>query len=347
MRALHLGLTCQSRKVVINLIEAQEVELSRSSSILESVLGAIGDTPLVELSRITGKMSGRILAKLEYLNPGYSKKDRIALQMIEQAEEDGSLLPGQTVVELTSGNTGTGLAIVCAVKGYPFVAVMSKGNSMERARMMAALGAEVVLVDQLPSSRPGQVSGGDLELVEKAAKEITAERNAFQADQFHLKSHPQAHTLHTAQEIIRQTEGEFDAYCDFVGTAGSYAGCTAAFKKYNPEIKCYLVEPASAAVLSGRQVTDPNHRIQGGGYSMPDLPFINPEEVDGFIQVTDEEAIHTARELARKEGIFAGFSAGANVAAALNLLRSELGCATVVVLLSDSGLKYLSTDLWT
>jgi cysteine synthase A len=322
------------------------VELSRSQTILESVLGAIGDTPLVDLARLTGQATGRILAKLEYLNPGYSKKDRIALGMIDQAEKDGSLIPGQTVVELTSGNTGTGLAIVCAVKGYPFVAVMSKGNSMERARMMNALGAEVVLVDQLPSSLPGQVSGGDLELVELAAQEITAEKNAFRADQFHLESHPRAHFLYTAQEIIRQTEGKFDAFCDFVGTAGSYAGCTAAFKEYNPKIKCFVVEPASSAVLSGEPVTNPNHRIQGGGYAMTDLPFINPEEVDGFIQVSDEEAIHISRELARKEGIFAGYSAGANVSAALSLLKGELGGATIVVLLSDSGLKYLSTDLW-
>jgi cysteine synthase A len=320
--------------------------MSRSNRILKSVLGAIGDTPLVELTRLTSQTSGRILAKLEYLNPGYSKKDRIALEMIEEAEKDGSLVPGQTVVELTSGNTGTGLAIVCAVKGYPFVAVMSRGNSMERARMMTALGAEVVLVDQLPDSIPGQVSGGDLELVESAAQKITVERHAFRADQFHLKSHPRAHYMHTAREILHQTGGKFDAFCDYVGTAGSYAGCTAAFKEYNPAIKSYLVEPATAAVLSGQAVTNPNHRIQGGGYSMVDLPFINPDQVDGFIQVTDEQAIHTARELARKEGIFSGYSAGANVAAALTLLRGELSGGTIVVLLSDSGLKYLSTDLW-
>lgn len=320
--------------------------MSRSNRILKSVLDAIGDTPLVELARLTSQTSGRILAKLEYLNPGYSKKDRIALEMIEEAEKDGSLVPDQTVVELTSGNTGTGLAIVCAVKGYPFVAVMSRGNSMERARMMTALGAEVVLVDQLPDSTPGQVSGGDLELVESAAQKITVERHAFRADQFHLKSHPRAHYMHTAREILHQTGGKFDAFCDYVGTAGSYAGCTAAFKEYNPAIKSYLVEPATAAVLSGQAVTNPNHRIQGGGYSMVDLPFINPDQVDGFIQVTDEQAIHTARELARKEGIFSGYSAGANVAAALTLLRGELSGGTIVVLLSDSGLKYLSTDLW-
>src|SRR5512136_2154833 len=152
---------------------------SRQDTVLDSVLGAIGNTPLIELSRITRGLDGRILAKLEYLNPGFSKKDRIALQMIEEAEAGGRLKPGQTVVELTSGNTGTGLSIVCAVKGYPFVAVMCRGNSTERARMMKAIGAEVILVDQLPGSTPGQVSGGDLALVEQAAQRITKERHAF------------------------------------------------------------------------------------------------------------------------------------------------------------------------
>src|ERR1041384_1689394 len=149
--------------------------MTQSDQLLPSAIEAIGNTPLIELARLTRGLEGRILAKLEYLNPGFSKKDRIALQMIEEAEADGQLKPGQTVVELTSGNTGTGLSIVCAVKGYPFVAGMSKGNSTERARMMKAFGAEVVLVDQLPGSLPGQVSGGDLELVERAAQEIARE----------------------------------------------------------------------------------------------------------------------------------------------------------------------------
>src|SRR5512144_849692 len=190
---------------------------SRQDALLDSVLGAIGNTPLVKLARITRGLEGRILAKLEYLNPGYSKKDRIALQMIEEAEAEGKLKPGQTVVELTSGNTGTGLSIVCAVKGYPFVALMSKGNSTERARMMKALGAEVILIDQLPGSKLGQVSGGDLALVEEAAQRITKERNAFRADQFHLESNSRAHYLHTGPEILKQTDGEIDAFCDYPG----------------------------------------------------------------------------------------------------------------------------------
>lgn len=315
-------------------------------NLLPSTVEAIGDTPLVELSRFAKNLDGRILAKLEYLNPGFSKKDRIARQIIEDAEANGELKPGQTVVELTSGNTGTGLSIVCGVKGYPFVAVMSKGNSMERARMMRALGSEVILVDQLPGSLPGQVSGGDLELVEQAARRITAERGAFRADQFHHQGNFRAHFLHTGPEIIAQTGGQFDAFCDFAGTAGSFAGCVAAFKAFRPDIQCYLVEPAGAAVLAGKQVTQPNHKIQGGGYSMADLPFVDPAKVDGFLQVSDEEAILTTRLLARSEGIFAGFSSGANVAAAVQLLKSPLRGKTVVVLLNDSGLKYLSTDLW-
>lgn len=320
--------------------------MGRSSRILKSVLGAIGDTPLVELGRLTRDTDGRILAKLEYLNPGLSKKDRIALQIIEDAEAEGTLRPGQTVVELTSGNTGTGLAVVCAIRGYPFVAVMSKGNSIERARMMAALGAEVVLVDQAPGSTPGHVSGADIERVQRETNRIVAERHAFRSDQFRLAGNSRAHYLHTAQEILRQTAGKFHAFCDFAGTGGSFAGCAAAFKDRDPAIRCFLVEPEGAAVLAGEPVTRPRHRIQGGGYSMPNLPLLNPEHIDGYVSVSDEQAIATARRLAKLEGLFAGFSSGANVAAALRLLETTLRGKTIVVLLCDSGLKYLSTDLW-
>jgi cysteine synthase A len=319
---------------------------NRQDSLLGSVLGAIGDTPLVALDRITCDLEGRILAKLEYLNPGFSKKDRIALQMIEEAEAEGSLKPGQTVIELTSGNTGTGLAIVCAVKGYPFVAVMSKGNSTERALMMAAFGAEVILIDQLPGSQPGQVSGGDLELVIEATERITKQRNAFRADQFRLPGSARAHYLHTAREILRQAQGKVDIFCDFVGTGSSFGGCSAAFKEHDPNILCYIVEPADAAILAGKPVTNPNHRLQGGGYSMTDLPLINKDLIDGFLQVTDQEAIEVTRRLAKEEGIFAGFSSGTNVAAAMQLLRTNNRGKTIAVLLCDSGLKYLSTDLW-
>jgi cysteine synthase A len=320
--------------------------LTQQNEPFPSTIETIGNTPLVELSRLTRGMDGRILAKMEYLNPGFSKKDRIARQIIEDAEAEGLLQPGQTIVELTSGNTGTGLAIVCGVKGYHFVAVMSRGNSMERARMMSALGAEVVLVDQLPESQPGQVSGGDLALVEQEAQRIVLKRNAFRADQFRLAGNSRAHYLHTGPEILRQSGGAIDAFCDFAGTGGSFAGCAAAFKEYNPAIKCFLIEPAGAAVLSGEPLTLPNHRIQGGGYSMTDLPQLRPEHIDGYLQVTDSEAIKIARRLAREEGVFAGYSSGANVAVALRLLETSCKGGSVAVLLCDSGLKYLSTDLW-
>jgi len=316
------------------------------NSILPSSVEVIGSTPLIRLDRITSDVEGTLLAKLEYLNPGFSKKDRIARQMIEEAEEKGLLKPGQTVVELTSGNTGTGLSIVCGVKGYKFVAVMSKGNSVERARMMAALGAEVVLVDQLPESKKGQVSGGDLEQVRLKTLEIVKERNAFWADQFLLEGSYNAHYLHTGPEILSQTNGKIDAFCDFLGSGGTFAGCARAFKEYNNSIKCFVVEPSSAAVYSGHKITNPNHRIQGGGYSMPELKFVDKNDIDGFFQVTDQEAMDACRLIASKEGVFAGFSSGANVAVALKLLKEELNGKTIVVTLNDSGLKYLSTDLW-
>ena len=320
--------------------------MSRDDHLLSSTIEAIGHTPLVELSRLARNLQGRLLVKLEYLNPGFSKKDRIARQIIEDGEADGTLAPGQTVVELTSGNTGTGLAIVCAVKGYPFVAVMSKGNSPERARMMRALGAEVVLVDQLPDSKPGQVSGGDLERVEQATRRIMQERGAFRADQFHHRGNFRAHYLHTGPEILRQAGVPIDVFCDFVGTGGTFAGCAAALKEANPATKCYVVEPEGAAVLANQPATNPNHRIQGGGYSMSELSLVKPEYVDGYIQIGDEQAIAVARRLAKEEGVFAGFSSGANVAAALQLLEGSFRGTTIVTLINDSGLKYLSTDLY-
>ncbi|WP_429841662.1 PLP-dependent cysteine synthase family protein [Brevibacillus sp. FIR094] len=315
------------------------------NKILSGVHQAIGNTPMVHLSRLTENFDGNIFAKLEYLNPGFSKKDRIALQIIEEAEKVGILKPNDTVVELTSGNTGTGLAIVCGVKGYKFVAVMSKGNSMERARMMKALGAEVVLVDQAPGSPIGQVSGEDLAKVEEVAQQITKERNAFRADQFHHIGNIHAHEFHTGEEIWQQTDGKVDVFLDFAGSGGTFTGCAKTLKKYNPNIRCYLVEPYTAPFYSGKAATNLNHKIQGGGYSM-DLPLLDKNLVTDYIHVTDEEATQIARELARKEGIFAGFSSGANVAAALQLLKGKEKGANIVLTINDSGLKYVSTDLY-
>ena len=310
-----------------------------------SVLELIGNTPLVELSRVSEGLDGRIFAKVEFLNPGYSKKDRIALQMIEEAEASGELQPGDTVVELTSGNTGTGLAIVCAAKGYHFVAVMSRGNSRERAQMMAALGAEVVLVDQGPESVAGEVSGADLARVEEKAQEIVRERAAFRADQFRLTGNSRAHYLYTAREIMRQSGG-IDAFCDFIGSGGSFAGCAQYFKETDPAIQCYIVEPEGTAAFAGEAVTRANHKIQGGGYSMSELSLVDRELVDGYLKVSEEAAIDMARRLAREEGLFAGFSSGANLAAAVQLLEGAHRGGRIAILLCDSGLKYLSTELW-
>ncbi len=311
-----------------------------------SVVEVIGDTPVVELSRLTRGLPGRIVAKLDYLNPGFSKKDRIAREMIDEALEAGELRPGQAVIELTSGNTGTGLAIVCAVRGHPFVAVMSEGNSRERARMMRALGAEVVLVPQAGGSRPGQVTGADLALVDERARMLTLERGAFRADQFARLANRRAHERHTGPELWAQADGQIDAFCEFVGSGGTYAGVTVALKARRPSIACYVVEPAGAAVLAGLPAGDPRHQVQGGGYGMTELAMLRDVPVDGYLQVGDAEAIGVARRLAREEGVFAGFSSGAVVAAAIQLLEGAHAGGTVAVVLADSGLKYLSTDLF-
>lgn len=208
--------------------------------------------------------------------------------------------------------------------------------------MMRALGAEVVLVDQLPGSIHGQVSGGDLELVNQETARIEKERGAFRADQFHHQGNFRAHYLHTAQEILEQSGGKIDAFCDFVGSGGTFAGCAAAFKEFNPKIECFVVEPSGCAVLAGDKAVQPNHRIQGGGYSMAPLPLLRPEHIDGYLRVTDEEAMSAARLLAKLEGIFGGFSSGANLAAAKQILAGR----TVVTTINDSGMKYLSTELW-
>lgn len=312
------------------------------------MLVTIGKTPIVELSRLTKGLEGKILAKIEYFNPGFSKKDRVALQTIEEAEKQGILQPNQTIIELTSGNTGTGYAIVCAIKGYQFIAVMSKGNSIERAKMMRGLGAKVVLVDQALGSTEGQVSGEDLALVEKESQRLTKELKAFRADQFILDGNWRSHYLHTGHEIIEQTAGQIDAFCDFIGSAGSYVGISKALKEFNLNIKCYIVEPKTTAILANKTINNQNHKIQGGGYSIKNLKFLENEntKIDGYLQISDSEAIETARNLACKEGIFAGFSSGANVATAIQLLKGEMKGKIIVCLIPDSGLKYLSTDLW-
>ena len=313
-----------------------------------SIIDVIGNTPMVELRRI-GKLcglQGRLLAKLDYLNPGFSKKDRIAREMMLTACQKGELAPGQTVVELTSGNTGTGLALVCRALGHPFVAVMSRGNTRERTRMMQALGAEVVLVDQAPGAPPGQVSGADLALVEQRAQQLVQERGAFRADQFQQQANVWAHERHTGPEIWEQSQGKVDVFLDYVGTGGTFTGTARFLKSKNSAIRCYVVEPATAPALAGGPITNPSHKIQGGGYCRADLPLLDRSLVTDYLRVTDEEAIAGARMLAAEEGIFGGFSSGAHLAAALPLLRQRERGATIAFLICDSGLKYLSTDLF-
>lgn len=304
-------------------------------TLLPSVIETIGDTPLVELSRVVEELGleGRLLAKLDHLNPGFSKKDRAARAIVAAARESGELRAGQAVVELTSGNMGTGLAIVCAVLGHPFVAVMSAGNSEERARMMRALGAEVVLVPQAHGARPGEVSGADLALVEAEARRITQERGAFRADQFAREGNPEAHATGTAPEIWAQSGHAVTAFCDFIGSGGTLGGAARFFAPLG--VRCYAVHPDRA-----------DHPIQGGGYSMPDLAHLRGADLAGDVTVTGAEAAEHARLLARREGIFGGYSAGANLAAAIRLLRGPERGGCVAFVVCDSGLKYLSTDLW-
>jgi cysteine synthase A len=320
----------------------------KASQLFSSVVEAMEESPLVSLDRLTSVagVEGKILAKLDYLLPGFSKKDRAARKIIEDARASGELRSGQTVVELTSGNMGTGLAIVCAVLGHPFVAVMSAGNSPERARMMHALGAEVVLVPQTAAATPGKVSGADLDLVEIEAQRLTKARNAFRADQFEREGNRVAYRDGTGAEILRQSGGAVTAFCDFVGTGGSLAGCAAAFSAAGADVRCYAAEPEGAEAIAGGDVSHPDHPIQGGGYARSTLTHLRDLKLAGTVVVSGKAARDTARLLARTEGVFGGYSGGANVAAALDLLRGRERGGVVAVIIPDSGLKYLSTDLW-
>lgn len=316
------------------------------AQVLPSVIEAIGETPLVELSRLTAHLGlrGRLLAKLDNLLPGYSKKDRAARAIVEAARADGRLRPGQTVVELTSGNMGTGLAIVCAVWDHPFVAVMSAGNSIERARMMRALGAEVVIVPQAEGGVPGRVTGADLALVDAETRRLVAERRAFRADQFEDAGNPAAHESGTGPELWDQSGGTLTAFCDFAGSGGTLAGVARALGPKG--VACHAVEPEGAEAIGKGETGRPDHPIQGGGYNMSELSHLQGVPLAGTITVSGDEAREHARLLARHEGIFGGFSAGANLAGAVHLLRGPQQGSTVAFVVCDSGLKYLSTDLW-
>ena len=316
------------------------------------------------LEKLDLPKSTTIYAKLDNLSIGGSKKDRIARQIVLQALADGSLKKGQIIVELTSGNTGTGLAIASACLGHEFIAVMSSGNSQERAMMMRALGATVVIVEQHITSKKGQVSGKDLDLVEDEARRIVSEKNAFRADQFNLPASFEAHYQFTGPEIYIQCSGVVDGFVDFVGSGGTFVGTSKYFKEVSHgSIQCFVVEPDNFAVLKNEAERNENccstsvggHRLQGGGYekSFDSLRMFDPavcgverkELIDGYLTVTDEESMNCSRLLARTDGVFGGFSAGANLAAAVKIIKDGRA-SKVAIMVCDNGLKYLSTDLY-
>lgn len=313
-----------------------------------SVLDLIGMTPAVFLDRLTAGLPGRVLLKLELANPGGSVKDRAALRCIDDAEARGELAPGRPVVELTSGNMGIGLAVACAVKGYRLVAVMSSGNSPERRRVLAAYGAEVVLVPQAPGGVPGKVSGADLELVESRTRELVRELDGWRPDQFNNPSNAAAHRATTGPEIWSQaggSAGALRAFVAIVGTGGTFVGVARALKGHDSGIRCLAVEPAGAPVLGGEPVTAPGHKLQGAGYAFVP-PAWEPSLCDGTIAIEDDEAVAVGRALAQREGVLGGFSTGANVAAALRLAADARADTIVATIACDTGLRYLSTDLY-
>ncbi len=320
------------------------VKSGRAVGISPSILDAIGWTPLVALDRLGEGLPGRVALKIEGANPGASIKDRAAVQCIAEAEQDGRLKPAGVVVELTSGNMGTGLAIVCAIKGYRFIAVMSVGNSRERVQMLRALGADVDLVPQMPGGMPGQVSGDDLALVEERTRELVRTLGAYRPDQFNNPANLRAHERTTGPEIWAQTDGAVTHFCAIVGTGGTFLGTARALKERNPAVSCYAVEPEGSQVIAGMPVTDPRHTLQGAGYAAVP-PQWDAALCDGTLAIGDAEALATTRSLATREGIFAGFTTGANVAAALRLARDAPAGSIIATVACDSGLKYLSTDL--
>jgi cysteine synthase A len=317
--------------------------MTRAAS--SSIIGAIGNTPAVWLDRLTAGLPGRILLKLESMNPGGSIKDRAALQSILDAEAEGRLRPGMPVVELTSGNMGIGLSVVCAVKGYRLIAVLSEGNSSERRQLLRAYGAEIALVPQAPGGMPGKVSGEDLALVEERTAALVGELGAWRPDQFNNTANPRAHELGTGPELWAQADGEIDVLTAIVGTGGTFIGIARALKARDPRVRCLAVEPAGAQVLAGLPITNTAHTLQGAGYAMIP-PQWEDSLCDGTIAVADEDAIRAARALARKEGILAGFSTGANVAAALRVIELAGSGVRVATVACDTGTRYLSTDLF-
>lgn len=305
-------------------------------NIKKNLTELIGNTPLLAITRWGGKPLGaEVVAKLEYFNPGGSVKDRAAFAMIEDAEGKGLLKPGATIIEPTSGNTGVGLAWVASVKGYKLVLTMPETMSLERRSLLKALGAQLVLT-------PG--TEGMSGAIRKAEEIREATPGAIILQQFDNPANPLAHERTTAEEIWRDTDGQVDIFVASVGTGGTLTGTARGLKRHNPSIRAIAVEPASSPVLSGGKAGA--HKIQGIGAGFIPKNY-DASVVDGIIQVTNEEAFHTSRELARQEGGLVGISSGAAMYAALQLARlPENRGKRIVVLLPDTGERYLSTELF-
>jgi cysteine synthase A len=301
--------------------------------VLNNILEAVGNTPMVRLNRIVPEGSATVYAKLESFNPMWSVKDRIAKAMIEAAEKKGKVSNDTTIIEPTSGNTGIGLAMVCAVKGYRLILTMPDTMTVERRKIVAALGAQIVLT-------PG--SEGMSGAIRKAEELAASTPNSFVPQQFKNKANPLAHKRTTAKEILKVLDN-VDAFVAGVGTGGTVTGVGQVLKKKLPNVKVYAVEPEDSPVLSGGNAGP--HKIQGIGAGF--VPAVLDTKVyDAVIKVSARDAFETSRKLARLEGIFAGISSGAACFAALGVAR-ELGPGkNVVVLLPDLGERYLSTDLF-
>jgi len=300
--------------------------------IADDITELIGGTPLVRLNRLVEPGTARVLAKLEQLNPGGSVKDRICLSIIREAEKEGLLREGSTIIEPTSGNTGIGLAMVTAVKGYKCILTMPESMSLERVFILKSYGAKVIL------TASAQGLQGAIARAEEIHKKTA---NSFMPRQFSNRSNPEAHRTTTAREIIDDTGGRIDAFVAGVGTGGTITGVGEVLKEYDANIRIVAVEPESSAVLSGGKPGP--HKIQGiGAGFIPEI--LNRSVIDRIVRVTDSHAFETAKRLAREEGLFVGISAGAAVWAALSEAR-ELGRGkTVVVILPDTGERYFSTQ---
>ncbi len=303
-----------------------------SRKIAQSILELIGETPMVKLAKVVGPSAATVLAKLESFNPGGSVKDRIAFAMVEDAEKRGLLKAGSTIVEPTSGNTGIGLAMVSAIRGYRLILTLPEGMSTERVSLLERYGAEVVITP------PNEGMAG---AVKKARELASSLPNAFMPLQFSNPANPRIHRQTTAQEILKAVEGEIDAFVAGVGTGGTITGVGEVLKKKNPRTRVVAVEPKSSAVLSGKPAG--NHRIQGiGAGFVPEV--LDRSVIDEIITVEDMEAYTMARRLAREEGVLVGISAGAAVWAAAQVAKNLGEGKTVVVILPDTGERYLSLD---